>query len=90
MILGSFPLNIMGLDLLKGRTWVDSKGKEWKFGTLVLSVRLLQTAPALPPSKVMNVKPYPLPLGAREGIASVIQELKERGIVVQTHSPGEL
>lgn len=33
MILGSFPLNIMGLGLLKGKAWVDSKGKGWKFSS---------------------------------------------------------
>ncbi|KFQ01967.1 hypothetical protein N330_00112, partial [Leptosomus discolor] len=47
----------------------------------------LHTAPLLPPSRLTNVKPYPLPLGAREGITPVLEELKEQGIVVPTHSP---
>lgn len=51
-----------------------------------IQLRLLQTALALPLSKVLNVKPYPLPLGTREGIAEVIQELKEKGIVAQIRS----
>ena len=87
MILGNFPTNILGLDLLKGQAWVDSKGREWKFGSPTASIRLLQQAPALPPSKTVNVKPYALPLGAREGITPVIAELREQGIIVPTHSP---
>lgn len=52
------------------------------------SVRLLQSAPALPPSKAGNVKPYALPLGVRkEMIAPVVIELWEQGIIVPTHSP---
>ncbi|XP_040977018.1 uncharacterized protein LOC121232714 [Aquila chrysaetos chrysaetos] len=87
MILGPLPTNILGLDLLKGRSWVDSKGREWKFGCPAISVRLLQSAPTLPSSKIVNVKPYALPLGAREGITSVITESREQGIVIPTHSP---
>ena len=87
MILGRLPTNILGLDLLRGRAWVDSKGKEWVFGLPTVTVRLLQSAPELPPSKVVNVKPYPLPLGAREGIAPVISDLKEKGIIIPVHSP---
>ena len=71
MILGSLPTNILGMDLLKERPWVDSNGREWKFRFPAASVRLLQSAPALPPSKTVNVKPYVLPLGAREGITPV-------------------
>lgn len=79
MILGTFPTNILGVDLLKGWTWTDLKVKEWVFGLLTVSMRLLQPAPELPPSKTVNVKPYPLPLGAQEGVSSVIW--------VPTHSP---
>lgn len=68
MILGVLPTNVMGLDLLKGKAWVDSKGREWKFGSLPILIRLLRTVSLLPPSKIVNVKPYPLPLGAKEGI----------------------
>ncbi|KAK4806458.1 hypothetical protein QYF61_013951 [Mycteria americana] len=80
MAVGPYPVNILGLDVLKGRGWEDSSGKEWKFGSpTTTSVRLLQMAPTLPPSKIVNVKPYPLPLGAREGISPVIKELQEHG-----------
>ena len=87
MILGPLPTSILGLDLLKGQPWVDSRGREWKFGCPAISMRLLQSAPTLPPSKIVHVKPYALPLGAREGIPSVITELREQGIVIPTHSP---
>ncbi|KAK4806973.1 hypothetical protein QYF61_027340 [Mycteria americana] len=88
MVVGPYPVNILGLDVLKGRGWEDSSGKEWKFGfPTTTSVRLLQMAPTLPPSKIVNVKPYPLPLGAREGISPVIKELQEQGVIIQTHSP---
>ncbi|KAK4810916.1 hypothetical protein QYF61_013324 [Mycteria americana] len=87
MAVGPYPVNILGLDVLKGRGWEDSSGKEWKFGSTTTSVQLLQMAPTLPPSKIVNVKPYPLPLGAREGISPVIKELQEQGVIIQTHSP---
>lgn len=59
----------------------------WAFGWEFPSFHLLQAAPLLPPSLVTNVKPYHLPLGAQEGIAPVIEELKEKGILVMTHCP---
>lgn len=58
----------------------------WAFGREFPSFHLLQAAPLLPPSLVTNVKPYHLPLGA-QGIAPVIEELKEKGILVMTHCP---
>ena len=94
--IGPFQTNILGMAALKGRQWHDTQGKSWSFGipqvrqlteTSWAEVRLLQTAPALPPSKITNVKPYPLPLGAREGIAPVAEDLKQQGILVFTHSP---
>ncbi|KAK4828043.1 hypothetical protein QYF61_023081, partial [Mycteria americana] len=33
MVVGLYPVNILGLDVLKGRGWEDSNGKEWKFGS---------------------------------------------------------
>lgn len=59
----------------------------WNFGQETSHLRLLNSAPALPPSLVTNAKPYPLPLGAREGITPVTGDLKEKGIVIATHSP---
>lgn len=46
----------------------------------------LQMPPNLPPSKLTNVKHYPLPLGAWEGIAPVLEDLKKWEIVISTHS----
>lgn len=93
---GSFQMNLLGIDVLKGRQWRDTQGNSWSFGvpqirqlaeTSSLEVRLLQAAPTLPPSKLTNVKPYPVPLGAREGITPVLEDLKKQGVVVPTHSP---
>ena len=33
MVVGPYPVNILGLDVLKGRGWKDSSRKEWKFGS---------------------------------------------------------
>ena len=66
---------------------MDSAGREWKFGSPATLIMLLQTAPVLSPSKIVNVKPCPLLLRAREGIAPVIRELQEQGVIIQTHSP---
>lgn len=49
VIISVLPTNILGLDLLKGKAWIDSKGREWKFGSPVVLIRLLQTVPQLPP-----------------------------------------
>ena len=87
MAVGTLLLNLLGLDMLKGKSWTDDKGREWMFGVPSLNIRLLQTAPPLPPSNLTCVKPYPLPLGARSGISPVLAELKEQGIVIPTHSP---
>ena len=54
MILGT-PANSLGLDLLKGKAWTDSAGRKWKFGSPATLIRLLQTAAALPLSKIVNV-----------------------------------
>lgn len=48
---------------------------------------LLQGAPSLPFSKITNVKQHPFPSGAKEGIKSVIQDLQDQGLIVNTHSP---
>ena len=76
---GLYPVNILGLDVLKGRGWKDSRGREWKFGSpTITSIQLLQTAPALAPSNRVKVKPYPLSSGAREGITPVIKDCKSQ------------
>ncbi|GAB0209514.1 pol-like protein ENS-3 [Grus japonensis] len=87
MVVGELPFNLLGLDVLKGKTWIDNKGRQWSFGSPTVDIRLLQAAPLLPPSKLTNVKPYLIPLGAREGITPVLEDLKGQGIVIPTHSP---
>jgi len=93
---GPFQMNLLGMDILKGKQWCDTQGNSWSFSAPQITqlakipsaeVRLLQAAPALPPAKFTNVKPYPLPLGARAGAAPVLAELREQGVVVPTHSP---
>jgi len=89
-------MNLLGMDVLRGKQWCDTRGNSWSFSahqirqlakTPSAEVRLLQAAPALPPSKLTNVKPCPLPLGARAVTAPVLAELREQGVVVPTHSP---
>ena len=93
---GPFQMNLLGIDILKGKQWRDTQRNSWSFGvpqirqltrTFGAAVRLLQAAPPLPPSQLTNVKPYPLPLGAREGIAPVPEDLKKQGVVVPAQSP---
>lgn len=87
MAVGNIPFNLLGVDVLKGRQWEDTEGLVWSFGTPQLYIRLLKMAPPLPFSKITNVKQYPLFLGATEGIKTVMQEMKEQGIVISTRSP---
>ncbi|MCQ4078517.1 hypothetical protein FK519_27460, partial [Klebsiella pneumoniae] len=32
MVAGEFPLNLLGLGLLTGRSWSDNQGGQWSFG----------------------------------------------------------
>jgi len=93
---GPFHMKLLGMDVLKGKQWRDTQGNPWSFGapqirqlpkTPSAEVRLLQVAPALPPSKLRNVKPCLLLFGAGEGTAPVLAELWEQGVLVPTHSP---
>ncbi|XP_064512722.1 uncharacterized protein LOC135415096 [Pseudopipra pipra] len=62
----------------KKKIWVtDALGKS----------RPQYTAPSLPPYKIKNVNPYPLPLGTRENITPETAELQEQGVAVPIHSP---
>lgn len=67
IIIGVLPASSLGLDLLKGKAWVDPKGREWKFSSLAVLIRPLQTVPLFPPSRVVNMKPYLLPREWRKG-----------------------
>jgi len=93
---GPFQMNLLGMDVSKGKQWRDTQGNSWSFGapqirqlaqTPSAELRLLQAPPALPPSKLTNVKPCPLLLGAGAGTAPALAELREQGVVVPTHSP---
>lgn len=52
-----------------------------------VKLNLLQTSIPLHPSKITNVRQYPLPAAAFMGIDRVVTELEERGIIKRTHSP---
>ncbi|KAK4807086.1 hypothetical protein QYF61_018427 [Mycteria americana] len=92
------PCNILGVDVLKGQSWVDSWGK-CEIGTppslphslpcidASLTVNLLQTAASLPHSKLVNIPQYKLPSDAICPVTELIKELEEQGIIVKSHSP---
>lgn len=88
MVVGKYPLNFLGLDILKGESWTDDQGGSWVFGAPTLDICPLQVVPSCPRSHPSphstTVKPYPLPLG---GISPLLAELKEQRIVISTHPP---
>lgn len=45
MIIGPFLVNLLGLDILKGKSWIDDKGRQWSFGSDFSLLCLLQAAP---------------------------------------------
>ncbi|KAK4810566.1 hypothetical protein QYF61_004529 [Mycteria americana] len=88
--------NILGFDVLNGRTWRLPNGSVWSFGSNIdpnpsrnreAAVRALRAAPALPESKITNIPQYPLSAMARNGISEVIADLEKRQIISRTHSP---
>uniref|UniRef100_A0A8C3K9U4 ribonuclease H n=1 Tax=Calidris pygmaea TaxID=425635 RepID=A0A8C3K9U4_9CHAR len=88
--------NILGFDILNGRTWCLPDGSVWSFGSNTdlnpcrnqeAAVRVLRAAPVLPESKITNVPQYPISAAAREGISEVIADLEKRQIISRTHSP---
>ncbi|KAK4810669.1 hypothetical protein QYF61_007469, partial [Mycteria americana] len=88
--------NILGFDVLNGRTWRLPNGSVWSFGSNInpnpsrnreAAVRALHAAPALPESKITNVPQYPISAAARNGISEVIADLEKRQIISRTHSP---
>ncbi|KAK4810748.1 hypothetical protein QYF61_007722 [Mycteria americana] len=88
--------NILGFDVLKGRTWRLPNGSVWSFGSNIVpnpsrnreaAVRALRAAPALPESKITNVPQYPMSAAARNGISEVIADLEKRQIISRTLSP---
>jgi len=92
VLVGAAHTNLLGFDLLHGRVWKLPDGTMWSFaghekglGTVALS--LLETSIPLPPSKITNVRQYPLPAAALTSIDGVVVELEKRGIIETTHSP---
>ncbi|KAK4810621.1 hypothetical protein QYF61_007358 [Mycteria americana] len=88
--------NILGFDVLNGRTWRLPNGSVWSCGSNIdpnpsrnreAAVRALRAAPALPESQITNVPQYPLSAAARNGISEVIADLEKRQIISRTHSP---
>ena len=88
--LSPYKGNILGFDVLAGRQWCLPGGRVWSFGSReaeATDVSVLQTAPALPPSKLTCIPQYPLPSAARQGITELLDDLERRQIVSRTHSP---
>ncbi|KAK4806990.1 hypothetical protein QYF61_000319 [Mycteria americana] len=88
--------NILGFDVLNGRSWSLPNGSVWSFGSNIdpnpsrnreAAVRALRAAPALPESQITNVPQYPISAAARNGISEVIADLEKRQIISKTHSP---
>ncbi|KAK4819569.1 hypothetical protein QYF61_007080, partial [Mycteria americana] len=88
--------NILGFDVLNGRTWRLPNGSVWSFGSNMdpsparnreAAVRALRAAPAVPESKIANIPQYPISAAARNGISEVIADLEKRQISSRTHSP---
>ncbi|KAK4828000.1 hypothetical protein QYF61_022777, partial [Mycteria americana] len=88
--------NILGFNVLNGRTWHLPNGSVWSFGSDTdpnpgrnwkAPVRALRAAPALPKSKMTNVPQYPISAAAQNGISEVIADLEKRQIISRTHSP---
>lgn len=66
IVLGHFLTNLLGLDLLKGKSWTDEEGKIWTFGTETHHLCLLGAVPTLPPSLPSNqCQPLSLTLGSK-------------------------
>ena len=70
VLVGAAPTNILGFDLLHGRVWKLPNGTVWSFARHEkgLALSLLETSIPLPPSKITNVRQYPLPTTTLTGI----------------------
>lgn len=99
VLIGAANSNVLGFDLLYGRTWKLPDGSVWSFtrqgdGEIVWfeedepnSIHLLEMSIPLPPCKITNVRQYPLPAAAHLDIDRVVSGLEERGIITRMHSP---
>lgn len=88
--------NILGYDILKGKDRQLPNGNVWSFGPTktpyskfsgTKKKNLLKISPVLPASAVTNIKQYPVPLAAKEGVDELIKNLEQRGNMFRTHSP---
>ncbi|GAB0208371.1 pol-like protein ENS-3 [Grus japonensis] len=99
VLVGAANTNILGFDVLHGRVWKLPDGSVWSFagrgdGEIAWleedetkAINLLEMSIPLPPSRITNVKQYPLPAAAHSGIDGVVTDLEKRGIITRTHSP---
>ena len=88
--LSPYKGNILGFDVLAGRQWCLPGSRIWSCGSReakATDVRVLQTAPALPHSKLTCIPQYPLLSAARWGITELLDDLERRQIISRTHSP---
>lgn len=67
MVVGSLPLNLLGLDVLKGEVWIHDMGWNGMFAAPPINIQLLHAAPLLPSSQSTNVNPSLLCLGHKNG-----------------------
>lgn len=75
MILGMLSTSILGLELLKGKAWMDSKGNKWRYGDLHTSFTIRSQTSSIRDCKY---KTAPLTTGCKRG--------DHRHHVIQTHS----
>ena len=80
VLIGAANTNILGLDLLDGKTWKLPDGSVWSFTGRgegerewfeedePKSIHLLQMSVSLSPSKITNMRQDPLPAAAHLGI----------------------
>ncbi|GAB0206094.1 pol-like protein ENS-3 [Grus japonensis] len=99
VLVGAASTNTLGFNLLYGRVWKLPDGSVWSFagrgdGQIAWleddgpkAINLLEMSVPLPPSKITNVKQYPLPAAAHSDIDGVVTDLEKRGIITRTHSP---
>jgi len=75
--------NLLGFDLLHGRVWKLLDGTVWSFaghekGLDTVALSLLETSIPLPPSKITNVRQYPLSTTTLTGIDGVVVRLEKK------------
>ena len=90
-------MNILGMDILKGQSWIDSWGK-WEIGSppvtgktnlhMIKPINLLQIALPLPNSKPVNIPQYKLPAPTIKPVTELVKQLEQWSIIEKKkHSP---